>query len=52
MPIDCRMLVPIGFWIQGQSAAGGFDANAYRQAHDDVCPAAPVLQTDVVGTLL
>lgn len=52
VPIDCRMLVPIGFWIQGQSAAGGFDANAYRQAHDDVCPAAPVLQTDVVGTLL
>ena len=51
-PIDCRMLIPMQFRVSDGPPKPGLDTKPYRARYADICPASPVLQTMVAGTLL
>lgn len=52
--IDCRMLIPMQFRVSDgpPKKDAGIDSKPYRARHADICPASPVLQTQVAGVLL
>lgn len=53
-PIDCRILIPMQFRVSEglPKPAPGLDSKPYRARYTDICPASPVLQTQVAGLLL
>lgn len=52
VPVDCRVVIPIQFWIDSKPKQPMRDLAPYRASQADMCPAPPQLVTKVVGILL